>query len=298
MKNSIEVLKKIYKPYKYTIKNSCTLLESTTGNIIIKEKGKTNIKELFSYLNSRNFSQFPKLIEDNRSDVNVFEYIDDIEMPIEQKMSDLISVVASLHNKTTYHKEVTDDKYKEIYENILANILYKEKVYEELVLVAEDAVFPSPSNQLLLNNSSKIFDALNFCKSELEEWYSLVLAHHKERVALIHNNLKLEHFIRNSKEYLISWDKAIIDTPILDIVNLYRNEALKVNFSEILKEYLDSYSLKDDELKLFFILIVIPDEVNLNNEELINVQNIRRLLDYIYKTEELIRPYYAKQKEE
>ena len=58
MKNSIDILKKIYKPYKYTLKNSCTLLESTTGNIIIKEKGKTNIKELYSYLQSRNFIFF------------------------------------------------------------------------------------------------------------------------------------------------------------------------------------------------------------------------------------------------
>lgn len=297
MKNSIEVLKKIYKPYKYTIKNSCTMLESTTGNIIIKEKGKTNIKELFSYLNSRNFDKFPKLIEDNRSDVNVFEYIEDIEMPIEQKMSDLISVVANLHNKTTYHKEVTADKYKEIYENILNNIIYKEKIYEELILFAEDEVFPSPSNQLLLTNSSKIFDCLSFCKSELEEWYSLVKENHKERVALIHNNLKLEHFLRNKQEYLISWDNAVVDTPILDVVTLYRNESLKVNFSEILKEYLNSYELTDEELKLLFILIVIPDEVNVNNQEITNVQNIRRLLDYIYKTEELIRPYYAKQEE-
>ena len=53
---------------------------------------------------------------------------------------------------------------------------------------------------------------------------------------------------------------------------------------------LNSYELTDEELKLLFILIVIPDEVNLNNQEITNVQNIRHLLDYIYKTEELIRP--------
>lgn len=297
MKNSIEVLKRIYKPYKYTIKNSCTMLESTAGNIIIKSKGKTNVRELFNYLRSRNFTNFPVLIEDNRDEVNVFEYIEDIEMPKDQKMNDLIEVVANLHNKTAYYKEVTIDKFKEIYENILSNIEYKERTFGDLINVAEDNVFPSPSAQLLLVNSNKIFQALNFCKMELEEWYSRVVDKKKERVSLIHNNLKLEHYIRNDKDYLISWDKAAVDTPILDLMGLYKNECLNGDFSDKLIKYLNLFPLDDDELKLFFILIVLPDEINLNQDEFVNVRNVRIFLDYIFKTEELIRPYYSKEEE-
>jgi len=37
--------------------------------------------ELFSYLKSRNFTSFPKLVEDNRSDVNVYEFVEDTEIP-------------------------------------------------------------------------------------------------------------------------------------------------------------------------------------------------------------------------
>ena len=76
MKNSLEVLKQIYKPYKYTIIGKCTLLESTSGNIIVKQKGSSDIRSLYNYLKIRNFNNFPKLIEDNRSDINVFEYIE------------------------------------------------------------------------------------------------------------------------------------------------------------------------------------------------------------------------------
>lgn len=298
MKNSLDVLKKIYKPYKYTILNHCTLLESTSGNVIVKEKGNVDIRELYNYLSSRNFTNYPKLVEDNREDVNVFEYVENTLMPDEQKASDLIEILSNLHNKTTYFKDVTSDTFKEIYENVLSNILYKEKFFNDLMAEAEDNVFPSPSEHLLLNNSYKIFEAIEFCKSELEEWLTLVRDIKKERVSLIHNNVKLEHFIRNTKEYLISWDKAGIDTPILDLVTFYRNEALNINFSEILKKYLNSYPLKDDELKLFFILIVLPDEIALNKEELTNVKNMRVLLDYLYKTEDLIRPYYSENKVE
>lgn len=298
MNNSIDVLKKIYKPYRYTLLGKCTLLESTSGNVIIKEKGNANISELYNYLKARNFNKFPKLIEDNRNEVNVYEYVNDVAYPKDQKMNDLMETIAELHNKTSYKKEVTDDKFKEIYENILANIIYKEKFYNDLVNLAEDSVFPSPSNQILLINSSKIFSALDFSKRELEEWFRLVNDKKKQRVSLIHGNLKLEHYIRNENEYLISWDNSKIDTPVLDLVKLYQNEGLNVDFSEKFEKYLSYYSLEEDELKLFFILIAIPLEVNSNNTEIDNVRNIRTLVDYIFKTEELIRPYYAENKKE
>jgi len=297
MKNSIEVLKQIYKPYKYTIMGKCTLLESTSGNIIVKEKGKCDIGSLYNYLKSRNFNNFPKLIEDNRSDVNVYEYIEDIDMPKEQKFDDFIDVVSSLHSKTSYSKEVTEDKYKEIYENILANILYKEKFYNDIITSVEGDLFPSPSSQILLVHSNKIFASLDFCKKELENWYNLVKEKKKQRVSLIHNNLKLEHFIKNDSDYLISWENSKVDTPIIDLVALYRNECLNFDFKDKLEKYFLNFSLDEDEKKLFFLLIIIPDEIDLNGEEINNVKKVRCLIDYIYKTEELIRSYYSENKE-
>ena len=298
MKNSIEVLKQIYKPYRFTIMGKCTLLESTTGNIIVKEKSKVDIGSLYNYLKSRYFSNFPKLIEDNRSDVNVFEYVEDIDMPLEQKFDDFIDVISNLHSKTSYIKEVTEDKYKEIYENILANILYKEKFYNDIINSVEGDLFPSPSSQLLLIHSNKIFNSLDFCKKELENWFNLVKEKKKQKVSLIHNNLKLEHFIKNDNDYLISWENSKIDTPIIDLVNLYKNECLNFDFKEKLDKYFLNNVLDEDEKKLFFLLIIIPDEIDLNNIEINNVKNVRYLIDYIYKTENLIRSYYSRDKEE
>ena len=52
------------------------------------------------------------------------------------------------------------------------------------------------------------------------------------------------------KDYLISWDRAVTDTPILDIIHFYRKEFYKIEASSILEEYLDSMSLNADEKKL------------------------------------------------
>ena len=162
-----------------------------------------------------------------------------------------------------------------------------------LIVNLEDNVFITPSGNLLLNNSSKIFDALTFLKKEIDEWYKLVMDDTNMRVSLVHNNLELEHYIKNENDYLISWDNYIFDTPILDIVKLYKNVYLTMDFSEPLKIYLEKFPLNEKEKKLLFIMLVLPDELVLTTNEVENVFKVRKYLDYIYKTENLIKPYYT-----
>jgi hypothetical protein len=112
------------------------------------------------------------------------------------------------------------------------------------------------------------------------------------RVSLVHNNLSLDHFIKNDNDYLISWDNYIIDSPIIDIVKLYKSVCIDMDFSESLKTYTEKFPLNDSEKKLLCIMLVMPDEIDLSDNELKNVYNVRKYLDYIYKTENLIKEYY------
>ena len=293
MKDSIEVLTKIYKPYKVSIKGNVKILECTSGKYVVKEKCNKCIRELYNYLNSRSFNYYPKLISDNRDSINVYEYIEDVSIDDEQKLYDLINVISLLHNKTSYYKEVTNDKVKSIYEELLGRVVYMEEYFNKLIYEIEDNIFVSPSSNLILNNSSKIFESMTFLKKEIEEWYKISIDSNKMRVCLVHNNLSLEHYIKNDNDYLISWDNYIIDSPVMDIVKLYKSVYLDMDFSESLRIYLEKYPLNESEKKLLFIMLVMPDEINLSNDELKNVYNVRKYLDYIYKTENLIKSYYS-----
>ena len=122
--NSVDVLKEIYKPLKVTIQGKVKVFDTMQGKYVIKEKGNADIRKIFNYLTSRNFNYFPKIIDDTRSEVNVFEYVEEVETPKDQKAQDLINIVALLHSKTSYYKEVSEDKYKEIYEMIKSNVDY------------------------------------------------------------------------------------------------------------------------------------------------------------------------------
>lgn len=294
MNKSIEVLKSIYKPYRYTIKGKSTILETTCGDFIIKPKNK-DINELYTYLTNRGFMNYPKIIDSSRDEVNVFEYVEDIKLPKEQKCDDLIEIIASLHNKTSYFKEVSEDKFKSIYEDIKSNISYLSNYYNTLYEIGFNEVYASPSNYIFMRNYFKINAALEYANSELDNWYSLVTNETKIRVCLIHNNLELNHLLNNK---LISWDNYMIDTPVIDIVKLYKNEWKNINFSEILERYIYKFHLLDYEKKLLFILISMPPQIKKSNNEFEKCKVISEVMDYVFKTEELIRPYNTKQEEE
>ncbi len=284
----IQELKDIYKPYRLTKKKNVTIIDSTSGSFVVKEKSDERIKEVYSYLASRNFDYFPELCGKNRSDVNIFQYIDEAAMPKEQKAMDMMELVGLLHNKTTYYKEISEDKYKEIYDNIKNNILYVKNYYDNLYNIYIEEVYMSPSHYLLMRNIYKIFAACDFCMVELDEWFDEARQDLKERVVLNHNNLALDHFIKNKKGYLVSWDKAKIDSPILDLINFYQREYMDLDFGVLWEKYFKSYPLSLNEKKLLFIVISVPPVIDMVGGEMEVTKRIRTSLDYLFKTESLV----------
>ena len=293
MNKSIEVLKKIYKPYRYTILGKAMVLNTSSGDFVVKEKSTKNMKELYAYLNSRSFHNFPNLIDESRSDVNVYEYIEGVSMPEEQKALDLIDVISNLHNKTTFYKTVTVDDFKEIYDNIKSNIVYLQNYYNSLYEEIKKEVYMSPSHYSLIRNIYKIFAALDFTSSELEAWYDLVKEQTKKRVSFIHNKLSLDHFVKSNDDYLISWEDYRTDSPVMDLVKFYQKEYFNIHFDVLLSRYFDKVGLTEDEKKLFFILVSIPKKIEFSDSEFKSCQNVREAFDYIFITENLVRPYYA-----
>lgn len=296
--NSLELVNELYKPYRITRLGSSTIIESMDGKFVVKPKGKKDVKELFNYLKYRNFDGMPKLVDDSRSDINIYEYIEDANIPKDQKAIDMIKLVASLHNKTSYDREVREDKFKEIYDTVKGNLEYYKSSYQNMVLGIEEHVFMSPSEYLFIRNSSKLFNQIGFCETKLDEWYEKVRNKRKTRVSVVHNNLSLDHYIRGEKEALISWEKARIDTPILDFYNFYQKEALNIEFSMVLKEYLSLLNLEEDEKDLLFILLCLPKKFTLYEDEFKSCGSIGESLDYVFKTEYLARPYYTIDDEE
>ena len=268
-------------------KGNCVIATIDNKRYVIKNKCNNEICNLYEYLSSRNFEYFPKIINNNDK-YNVYEYIEDIENPIEQKAYDMMYMLSLLHNKTTYYKEMDIDEYKEIFENISYIIDSRINYYNNLINIIESNIFISPSHYLIARNISKIFGALEYSKRNISEWYDLVKTKGKKRVVTLYNNVDLNHIIRNKDVYLISWDKSRVGSPIDDLYNFYTNYSNILDLKDLLKYYEDRYPLLEEEKMLFNILISIPNELEFTDNEIDNCKITKKIIDSLYRSEVII----------
>ncbi len=263
------------KPIHYEKKGKTVIVTTKDHKYAIKK----NTHPIYEYLNQRTFSYYPNTIVDG--EYEIADYVEDVDIPDDQKILDLISLVALLHTKTTHYKKVEEYGYQDIYEAIKGNLTYLRQEYDEQMDKAESEIFMSPSSYLLARHITLIYNTLSFCEEELEKWYQKVKDLRKIRLVILHNHLELDHFHNNQ---LISWNKAKVGSPIFDLYGLYQKTYTPFVWEEIFQKYQAAYPLKEEEKELFFLLISLPTPLNWTSSEYQNVQIVRQKLDYIDKT--------------
>lgn len=279
------------KPTKYVRLKSVYIISTKENKYVIKKK-KDN--PIIDYLKTRNFDYYPKILNEDET-YQLTEYIEEINVPPEQKIFDLIDIVSLLHYKTTHFKEVDPNYYKGLYEDVLNNIEYLKAYYNDLITVIDSKEFMAPYEYVIARNIGKIYQALNFARDEIDVWYDSVKDETRGRVVVLHNNLDLSHFIRNESSYLISWDKAKIDSPIFDLYKLYKRCGNEYDFGSLLSRYEEKYPLFEHEKRFLFILMSLPDDIDFEGSNYNVTQRVSERIDLIYKTENIISPYYSKE---
>ncbi len=271
---------------KFTIKGKTKILETSDGLVVIKKKNK-DLSALFDYLSKRDLNIYPEVLEETSDEIK-YKYYKEFQNFETDTDTELMKVISSLHYKTAYYKNVSRKKYKDIYNTLIDNVDYLKDYYNNVIKEIDNETYMSPSSYLLARNFTIINTSLIYIEKELNSWYNLVKDKTKERVAVIHNNLKKDNFINGEENILISWDNYLVDTPILDIYKLYRNEYKSIDFINALKTYNENFTLTKEEQKLFFIMISMPKKIEEENNEYKKVKEIKELLDYMYRTNKIV----------
>ena len=274
---------------KITIKNNTRIIDD---KIVLKKKKNNDLNNVYKYLKSRSFDYFPEPITiDNLYEV--YPFLEDTYEPSEQKATDIMHLLGLLHSKTTFYREIDIDKNKEIYENISDELEYLNNFYNDLITMIEKEVYMSPSGYLIARNINIIFGSISYAKHNLEEWYKKIDNNKNERVVNIHNNISLDHYIKNEKPYLISWNKSRIDSPIYDLLSFYKNHYLDFDFDDLFHFYESGYPLKEDERLLLFTYMAIPYKIEIISDEYEMCIKINKMIEYLYKTSNLIMNYHS-----
>lgn len=273
---------------KCSLRGKVKIIDTDNGRYVLK-KVSSSKKNIYDYLNTREFYNYPRVINKLEDDIEIAEYIDDVLVPSEQREEDLIYLIGLLHNKTSYYKEMSLDEVKKIYEDYSNRFYYIENYYLDLQNIIEKEEFMSPSNYLLARNISKVYYLLYLGKNYLEKWFSTVKDHRKIRYALIHGNIRSSHIIENNSSYLISWDNARVDVPINDLYDFYKENYKTVDF----KRMIDIYRLKsnlniDEELFLKFRLSLV-EKIVASDNEMEKIEDVYNLIRYVDGTLDVLK---------
>ena len=288
MKEISDLLKRNdIRAHSYKKEGNVVIADTNIGKVVIKKN--KNKDYIYNYLNDRNFNYYPKILSEE--DYIISKYVEDSDIPKEQKIMDLVDLVSLMHSKTTHYKSISEDEFKKIYEDLSNNFEYLKEYYTDIISIIDEKVFMSPSEYLLARNINAIFKSIEIGKEYVDNWLETINGLDKMRMTIVHNNLDLSHYIRGDNNYLISWDKSKIDIPVFDLYNLYNNHFSDFDFVELLKRYEHVYPLKKYEKELFFILITMPDKIEFNDSEFNMCIKIGNEIDKLYKSNKVIEEY-------
>ena len=275
----------------YEEKNNIRIIDTDKGKYVIKPKRNYD-NGLYQYLVNKNFNYILEREEFN--DYEVYPYINEVETPSPEKAIELVYTLSILHNKTTYYREVSIDKVKELYEKKQKEINYLEHYYHDMQDMIEQKVYMSPGEYLLIRNMSMIYSALGYSKMKLDEWYEYKIKQKKERIVLLHNKPCIDHILMGNQRFLISWNDYKRDIPIYDFLYFYKHDYMNLEMSTLFDIYKSKFYFTKDEKLLFLSLISIPEKVTFSNSNYINCLNVHKLVKYVAKT----RDFTLKENEE
>ena len=267
---------------------------TNNGKEIVRKKVKVDNISKYNYLESKDFHNYIKTIYLNGYEIR--DYIKEIDISREDKLSELIYVISILHTKTTHFKNYSLNNIKEFYEKTTDEINDIKKYYNRIVEENDLYIFLKPSLNYLINNISLILISLDNCKYFLDKWYEIVKEKQRKRVVFNHNNLKLSNFIVGNEQYLINFDKSSVDYPIYDIVSIFKNNYKVIDMTDLFNLYSQKYSLFKEELYLLYVELLKIEMISFDESEIINTRNITSLICYLDKVSFFLKNCVKSQK--
>lgn len=269
---------------RYDYKKNARILTLDDEQVVVKERRK-NQKELFSYLDSKDFHYALKPVNlEALDEFDIYPFVLETVKRKDEKAVDMMYILSLLHNKTSYYKEMILDDIKAIYEDLDNRIDYLYYYYQSLQDSLEKKVYMAPDEYLLMRNITSVYRLLHYAKGTNEKWYSQVKMKKSIRYVMLHSNLEVDHFLQGDHPYLISWDHARRDFPIYDFLNFFQNEYADLDMNSLFQIYKHKYPFTKEEETLFFTLISLPPKLVLERNTYNKYSDVHSFVTYLNKS--------------
>lgn len=261
-----------------TTKNNYKIINTDNGKYIVKEH--CDLSKIYTFLDNHNVSFYNKPIVSNEK-YDIFPFVEEINTNKSMKANDLIILLATVHKKTCFYKDINSKRILMFYEKTKKQLNYLSFYYEKLSDYFEEYIYYLPSVNYYLYNSSTIFYSINLCNKLLKKYYDLSTNIHSERNVIVNNNISLNNYYKSNIDIIDDWSKSSYDIPINDLVFFFKNNPQYINLIDVYESIFQLTTLERLEL---IISLLTPDKISFKDYELKNTINIKNLITRLNNT--------------
>ncbi len=271
---------------KYSYIRGKKVIETEHGKFFLVPRSGDK-KKVFHYLEMKKFPFFLPMERIYKDSYEVYRYHDD-SIDACDKSIDLVHLLSLLHIKTTVYQEVSLDKVKGIYETIRDKLDSLFSFYQRLEDTIESHIYMAPSEYLFIRNISLFYQNLEKSRKYLELWYQHKKKKSKERVVFLHGSPCLDTFIDTNNACFMDWEYSRRDYVIYDFLYFYKKDFLTLEMQSLFQIYQSKYPFSDDEMYLFFCLILLDEEIIFSSNYYENTIMVQNRVSYVIKAKQFV----------
>ena len=291
-----EILGEDHFVQKYSYQKDIRFLQLPDQKVVVKPKKRYDLETVYRYLQDHHVTSYVSPLAIEKNEV-LFPYCEDALLTADEKAKKMLYTLSIWQNKTTTHQRLDIDEVKARYEMYRKKIADTNLYYHNLQDMIETKVYMSPSEYLLVRNSSLIYAALAYSQQALEEWYQRIQQKKSKRQVYCHGKCELSHFLGSDNGYFISLENAHLGDVWEDFTCFYRQDFQQVDMISSFHFYQHKYPFTKEEQLALYVELSLPEIIDIYPSSLQKCQQLTKFIEYLMRTSEFLSEQQKKNQE-
>lgn len=199
--------------------------------------------------------------------------------------------IGYIHAKSRRVSEITKENRQNSRENFL---VYKQQSFDQrkslvkYVEQFESQHFMSPVELLVCTQYRDLVQVFYGLDKRLNQYIDYLDDMKDWKLALCHGRLKDSHVLHGNQFYIINWEQASFQHPVVDLTRLLKNKTLHYDTDKRLlldkfKIYLEENKLDIPDLALLSIYLLDPSEYLRTIDEYVEAKSDLSMIDHVIR---------------
>jgi spore coat protein YsxE len=174
--------------------------------------------------------------------------------------------LARIHQKSLTEIEIKEEELARYYEMMRKRLEKQKEFLQSYIETCENEWYMSPFQLQVCTYFHETMQAYWFAQTQLEKWYEKMKETKKWRVAVVHGNASLSHYVYDEKGngYFLSLERSHVAPPLAELLRFFRQylRTYPVMCDECVSwfvEYEQSFPVQEAELSLFLCYLAQPE---------------------------------------